>query len=206
MRFNKPFAPQELKLGSPADHPLRPKTEIKRNAIKTSATRRHTNLHRSQLLAVILAPALSLLSIPPAEAYVSPTTGTDFPGAIVRPFDKPAQNWLSGHRGVDLDASPGQIIYSAGNGTVAFAGNVAGTPVVSIDHEPAKRTTYQPIHAFVRRGDVVTEGQPIGYLALTASGHRGLHWGLLTGEDQYENPLSLLEKPVIRLKPVGEHS
>lgn len=148
---------------------------------------------------------LSFASPTSALAYVSPTTATDYPGAIVRPFDKPVENWLSGHRGVDLKAQVGEIIYSAGDGTVAFAGKVAGTPVVSIDHEPGKRTTYQPVHAFVRKGDDVTEGQPIGYLAPSTDGHPGLHWGLLTGKDEYENPLSLLEYPVIRLKPVGEH-
>lgn len=168
-----------------------------------------TTTHRVLLsLFVLAATALGSQSLtsPHAWAYVSPTTGTEYPGAILRPFDKPPQNWNSGHRGVDLDARTGQIIYSAGDGTVAFAGKVAGTPVISIDHTPRKRTTYQPIHPFVSKGDHVIEGQPIGYLAHSTDGYPGLHWGLLTGKDQYENPLSLLDRPVIRLKPVDARS
>lgn len=164
---------------------------------------RTTNRAKKQRALLALAIAACLLTQQQvAYAYVSPTTGTEYPGAILRPFDKPAENWHSGHRGVDLDAQLGQIIYSAGGGTVAFAGKVAGTPVISIDHEPGVRTSYQPIHSFVKTGDSVYEGQPIGYLAPSTDGYPGLHWGLLTGKDQYENPLSLLDKPVIRLKPV----
>lgn len=143
------------------------------------------------LLLLTLAPLLS--------AYVSPTTGADHASGVTRAFDKPAKNWLKGHRGVDLAAEPGATIVAAGEGVVSYVGVIAGTPIVSIEHPDGIKTTYQPVHAVVARGDAVAEGQPIGRLA----GTEGLHWGALVAKDDYINPLSLLKRPTIRLKPVG---
>lgn len=145
---------------------------------------------------VILAPT-------EAAAYVDPTTGKSHATHVTRSADIPQQNWLPGHRGVDLALEVGADVRAAEEGTVTFAGMVAGTPVVSIDHADGIRTTYQPVHARVRAGDAVTEGQVIGRLApSTRDEHDGLHWGALTGRDSYINPLTLLEVPAIRLMPV----
>lgn len=133
----------------------------------------------------------------PAHAYVSPTGSLH----VLRPFDKPERDWLPGHRGVDLDLPVGGAVLAAGEGTVAFVGVVAGTPVVSVDHADGVRTTYQPVHARVSGGEEVVEGQLIGTLAHPVDGHAGLHWGARRGTDDYLNPLSLLDAPVIRLKP-----
>src|ERR687893_3182208 len=89
-----------------------------------------------------------LLSIPSIPAEAAPRGDYDWPlrprPAVVRAFDKPAQNWLPGHRGVDLAGAAGQTVLAAGPGTVVFAGSVAGKPVVSIDHPGGFRTTYEP--------------------------------------------------------------
>lgn len=146
---------------------------------------------------------------------VVPGTGSADPGRFVWPldprpsvsrqFDPPEQNWLPGHRGVDLDARMGQTVVAAGDGVVAFAGVVAGKPVVSLDHEGGLRTTYEPVEASVVAGRRVTRGDPIGTVV---AGHEGcvspacLHWGLRRGRDDYLDPLPLVERPVIRLLPV----
>ena len=118
--------------------------------------------------------------------------------AVVRPFDPPALKWLSGHRGVDLDAPEGATVVSAGAGTVVFAGKVADKDVVSIDHG-GLRTTYEPVRPSVAAGDKVKAGDPIGVLE---AGHclpaSCLHWGARIGKDRYIAPLSLLY-PAIRL-------
>lgn len=142
------------------------------------------------LLVLLLSPCLC--------AYVSPTTGKEYASGVARAFDKPAQNWHRGHRGVDLAARPGASISAAGDGRVSYVGVIAGTPVVAIEHPDGIKTTYQPVHALVRTGDQVQQGQTIGRLA----GSEGLHWGALVGPDDYINPLSLLKLPTIRLKPV----
>ena len=80
------------------------------------------------------------------RGYVDPTTGDPTATRVIRAFDKPEENWLPGHRGVDLALSVGSDVLAAGDGTVAFAGPVAGTPTISIDHSDGVRTTYQPVH------------------------------------------------------------
>ena len=54
--------------------------------------------------------------------------------AVLRMFDAPSPNWNRGHRGVDLAGVPGQPVYAAAAGTVVFAGELAGRPLVSIAH------------------------------------------------------------------------
>lgn len=137
----------------------------------------------------------------PRSAYVWPTGG---PAAVLEGFDPPAVVWGSGHRGVDLALTAGSPVLAAGDGTVVFAGMVAGRPVVSIDHADGIRTTYEPVEAVVGAGETVARGQVIGTLV---AGHRAdgvdaLHWGARTGPKTYVNPLRLLDPPAIRLKPV----
>ncbi len=172
------------------------------------------------------APLLAGRSAPPATAASGlPPAGSGVPGGVVtearstgetgyrwplagtpevtRGFDPPARRWLPGHRGVDLASAPGAVVRAAGDGVVAFAGLVAGTGVVSVDHAGGLRTTYQPLAPAVAAGDRVRAGDPLGVLE---SGHAGcpqpacLHWGLRQGEF-YLDPLSLLGLGRLRLLP-----
>lgn len=124
--------------------------------------------------------------------------------AVVREFDPPERDWLPGHRGVDLAGTAGQAVLAAGDGTVAFAGTVAGKAVVSIDHPGGLRTTYEPVQSSVSLGRRVTRGAVIGVLQ---SGHEGcpaaacLHWGLRRGKE-YLDPLALIGYAPVRLKPL----
>jgi murein DD-endopeptidase MepM/ murein hydrolase activator NlpD len=128
---------------------------------------------------------------------------------VTRAFDAPAPNWNRGHRGVDLAGTAGQPVYAAGPGTVVFAGILAGRPLVSIAHTGGLHTSYEPVLATVRRGQVVTSGQLLGELV---AGHAGcpvaacLHWGAMWGpaaRADYVDPLGLLADTPIRLKPLG---
>ena len=135
-----------------------------------------------------------------ATGYRWPLAGRP---TVTREFDPPARRWLPGHRGVDLAGTPGAAVYAAGAGVVAFAGQVAGAGVVSIDHTGGLRTTYQPLAPAVAAGDRVAAGDPIGVLD---PGHAGcpvpacLHWGLRQGQS-YLDPLSLLRLGRLRLLP-----
>lgn len=170
----------------------------------------------SRLLPALLL-LVCLLAAGPATAG-PPPSGTAPPGSppvgavwvpplpgphVTRPFEAPATPYGRGHRGVDLAAAPGAVVVAAGDGVVAFAGAVAGRPVVSIDHTGGLRTTYEPVEATVGAGQRVAQGSPIGTLA---AGHAGcpaaacLHWGLRRGE-AYLDPLQLLAPPRIRLLP-----
>ena len=154
-------------------------------------------------VALIVVLWAALIAVPLSAAFVDPTTGTPTATQVVRGFEPPEKRWLAGHRGVDLALPVGGKVRTAGDGVVHFAGSVAGTPVVSIVHANGIRTTYQPVHARVEKGDHVSEGQVIGTLAPSADGYPGLHWGAIEGREDYIDPLSLLGEPIIRLKPVG---
>ena len=64
------------------------------------------------------------------------------PARLSAGFDRPPQNWLPGHRGVDLVGQAGDQVLAAGNGVITFAGLVAGKGVVVIKHG-SLRTTYE---------------------------------------------------------------
>ncbi|MGV0716601.1 M23 family metallopeptidase [Mycolicibacterium sp. XJ662] len=127
--------------------------------------------------------------------------------AVVRLFDAPSPNWQRGHRGVDLAGSSGQPVYAAAAGTVVFAGELAGRPLVSLAHPGGLRTSYEPVDPAVRVGQRVDAGTAIGVLQ---AGHPGcptaacLHWGAMWGpasRADYVDPLGLVATTPIRLKP-----
>jgi murein DD-endopeptidase MepM/ murein hydrolase activator NlpD len=127
---------------------------------------------------------------------------------VTRAFDAPSPNWNPGHRGVDLTGAPGQPVYAAGAGTVVYAGELAGRPLVSIAHPGGLRTSYEPVHTSVRVGQLVSAGAVLGELV---AGHAGcaaaacLHWGAMWGpasRADYVDPLGLLASTPIRLKPL----
>lgn len=153
-------------------------------------------------LLLTLSLVFSLLS-PHHPAEADWRWPVDPPVRVLRPFDPPEQRWLAGHLGVDLAAEPGQEIRAAGAGRVHFAGQVAGTPLVSVTHGDL-RTTYLPVESDLVRGDPVAAGDVLGTLA-AAPPHRPdrpcLHWGLLRGDDHLD-PLSLLGLGEFRLLPV----
>ena len=128
---------------------------------------------------------------------------------VLRGFDAPAPNWNRGHRGVDLAGASGQTVFAAAEGTVVFAGELAGRPLVSIAHPGGLRTSYEPVRAVVRVGQLVGSGGAIGELV---PGHAGcgapacLHWGAMWGpasRADYVDPLGLVVTTPIRLKPLA---
>ncbi|WP_233188127.1 M23 family metallopeptidase [Actinomyces qiguomingii] len=163
--------------------------------------------HPNTLHALVAVPAPNRPASLPGMLATAVRYGwpTGIATTVLADFDPPAVVWGSGHRGVDLALAAGSPVLAAADGTVAFAGMVAGRPVVSIDHADGIRTTYEPVEPSVRAGEVVTRGQVIGTLQTghRADGADALHWGARTGPKTYVNPLRLLQPAVIRLKPVN---
>lgn len=120
------------------------------------------------------------------------------PVAVTRPFDPPSQDWLAGHRGVDLAIPVGNEVYSPAAGTVTFAGRLVDRNVVVIEHD-YRRSTFEPVAPRVALGDHVAAGQVIG---IVEEGHSPgpLHWGVKVGPKHYLNPLRQLLCPIV-LKP-----
>jgi murein DD-endopeptidase MepM/ murein hydrolase activator NlpD len=160
------------------------------------------------VVAAVFAPVSAVAgppppTTPPAVArWAAPLAGDV---VVTRPFHPPPLPFAAGHRGVDLAGTPGSPVLAAGDGVVAFAGMVAGRPVVSIDHAGGLRTTYEPVDRSVGAGQRVARGSTVGTLA---PGHAGcpvsacLHWGLRRGET-YLDPMALLRPPRVRLLPLG---
>ncbi len=141
----------------------------------------------------------------PGHGFRSPLTS---PLVVLDLFRPPAEDWMTGHRGVDLATSVGDGVVASGPGLVLWAGELAGRGVVSVLHADGRRTTYEPLTPVVDAGDHVDAGDLIGRVAPGASHCGGvpqcLHWGLRRGE-VYLDPLSLLPprgRP--RLLPLAE--
>jgi murein DD-endopeptidase MepM/ murein hydrolase activator NlpD len=91
---------------------------------------------------------------------------------------------------------------------VVYAGLLAGRQVVSLAHPGGLHTSYEPVQAGVRVGQLLAAGTVIGDLL---AGHPGcpvaacLHWGAMWGpaaRADYVDPLGLLASTPIRLKPL----
>lgn len=125
--------------------------------------------------------------------------------AILRTFDPPARPWLSGHRGVDLQASEdGATVSSPASGTVSFAGVVVDRPVITIDHGGGLRSSFEAVRSTLEAGAAVTEGDVLGWIE---PGHclpgPCVHWGVRRG-DTYVNPLAFVTdlRPSVLLPPL----
>jgi len=184
----------------------------------SSPTAGPTRVPAVRLLAILAAVSVACTTVPavattpmePAGVGGAPDPAGGWPLApphpVVRSFDPPTCTWCAGHRGVDLAGSPGQVARAALAGTVTYAGVLAGRGVVVVDHG-ATRTTYEPVAATTRVGDVVAAGDPIGRLEVVGSHcfpSACLHWGWIrNADDVYLDPLGLVggDRPV-RLLPL----
>jgi len=98
-------------------------------------------------------------------------------------------------------------VLAVADGTITYAGRVAGVGVVVVDHG-AVRSTYQPVVPTVRRGETVESGRVLGTITSVGS-HclpaACLHLGARRGAD-YLDPLSLLGPTPVRLLPLNTES
>ncbi len=167
------------------------------------------------------SPPASFPAAPSRAAAVSPVPSADpspsygryaWPvrGPVLRSFEPPESTFGPGHRGIDIGAAFGTRVVASASGLVAFAGPVAGSLFVSIDHPDGVRTTYSWLSEIsVRAGSAVGRGEAIGS---TGSGHPGsasphLHFGARIGST-YIDPMLLLERGsivgLVHLAPLDE--
>ncbi|WP_205745911.1 murein hydrolase activator EnvC family protein [Egibacter rhizosphaerae] len=132
------------------------------------------------------------------DAEVSGGARPPVDGEVLRGFEPPADPYGPGHRGVALAADPGEPIRAALQGTVTWAGPVAGTGWVTVDHGGGLDTTYGPVEPIaVTEGTRVARGDTLGNLA---PGSGELHWGARRN-GAYLDPLGLLGRWQPRLVP-----
>ena len=124
---------------------------------------------------------------------------------VVGKYDAPKQQWLPGHRGVDLLADPQEAIVAPADGVIAFSGNVGGKAVVTIRHGgdlSGLTSTFEPAIAERDVGAHVAQGERFARVE-GESDHcdeRCLHWGIKSEGRQYTNPESKTRTVRIGLK------
>ena len=176
------------------------------------------------------APVLSSASVPSTVEltasrlrYRSPTAESR--PRVVHPFEKPAQRWSAGHRGVDLAVPENdRHVYAPAPGKVVFSGTVVNRKVLVLAHPDGRRSTFEPMDEALPVGTTVAAGEVIGTVAVTAGGTSErpyrrcttacLYWGVRQGgargdgsgkDAEYINPMSLLgsKEPSILLPVPG---
>lgn len=155
--------------------------------------------------------------------YRSPTAESR--PQVIRPFEKPAQRWSTGHRGVDLAVPENdRRVYAPAPGKVVFSGTVVNRKVLVIAHPDGRRSTFEPMDEALPVGTTVAAGEVIGTVAGTANSNSErpyrrcstlcLYWGVRQGgargdgsgkTAEYINPMSLLgsKEPSILLPVPG---
>lgn len=139
-------------------------------------------------------------TLPPADSpYWLPPLGT--PLEVSGPYRPPPTPYASGHRGIDLPATPGELVHAPVGGVVSFVGQVADRHVLSVRVDSRTVVSFEPIEqadAALAEGAQVLPRQPLGIVA--EGGHcldECLHLGVRV-DDEYVNPLRyFLGKPVL---------
>lgn len=126
-------------------------------------------------------------------------------GIIHADFAKPAQNWLPGHRGIDLVPTTSTVIYAPAPGMIGFAGKVAGKPVVTVLHAGGIRSTFEPAETDLEAGTLIDAGAQLGTISPAGPWHcptACLHWGVKRGND-YLDPWRFIN-PHVRIILLSE--
>ena len=165
---------------------------------------------RPVLPAAALACCLALpapASAQPGAVWLTPPVD----GALAARYDEPERKWGSGHRGVDFAVPAGTAVRAAAPGYVVFAGSVAGTLAVTVDHGSAFETTYTALASVdVTAGEYVDRGHWIGTSAAAhPGGIAGVHLGVKV-DGRYADPVLFLgpldASAAIHLAPVVERT
>src|ERR687892_685237 len=120
-----------------------------------------------------------------AEQQHPPTYAPPVSAPVTDPFRPPTGPYGPGNRGLEYDTRAGDPVWASADGTVVFAGPVAGTLHVSLRHADGVRTSY----SFVDAVDVVLGQQVSRGDQIALAGER-LHFGARDG-DTYFDPAAL---------------
>lgn len=137
-------------------------------------------------------PAPRPVADPVADPFADPAVRSPYrppvDAEVTTPFDMRAGRYGAGNRGLDYDTPPGTDVAAIGDGTVVFAGAVAGRRWITVLHRDGLRSTYGPLDRLdVTRGSVVARGERLG----TTAGV--LHLGVRDG-DEYVDPAALFDR------------
>lgn len=174
----------------------------------------------SCLITTIAALIICCMMVRPSQASTSNTTSYSsgecsalmrWPvsdASIMKRYQAPEKQWLSGHRGIDLNVEEGEELLAPADGMIAFAGNVAGKSVVTIRHGTLHgelTSTFEPATTDLPVGTMVKGGRIFAHVE-GSSDHCTdvcLHWGLKGADRGYTDPEGKVRAVTIALKPDG---
>lgn len=140
--------------------------------------------------------AVSAVPVPSADAadlvFRRPT-----PAPVLDPFRMSEGKYGPGNRGIEYETGELDRIVAAARGTVVFAGPVAGSLFVTVDHGDGLESSYGYVgHILVREGQEVASGD------LVALSDGPFHFSVrLHGEYVDPEPLFGSRRVVVRLVP-----
>jgi murein DD-endopeptidase MepM/ murein hydrolase activator NlpD len=119
---------------------------------------------------------------------------------VTDPFRPPEDPYGPGNRGIEYDTEPGEVVRAAASGGVEFAGAVAGTLHVTVDHGGGLVSSYSYLQRLsVRVGAAVARGAVIGI-----AGER-LHFGVRL-DGTYADPDTFIGVRRVRVRLVPLYS
>lgn len=151
-----------------------------------------------------IPPAVSAplpASAAPAGPSAEPMFRAPVSAPVSDPFRLPEGPYGPGNRGIEYDTEPGEVVAAAAAGEVVFAGSVAGSLHVTVDHGGGVVSSYSYLEAISAPvGASVARGDPVG----TAS--ERLHFGVRV-DGAYVDPASLtaVGTVTVRLVPLNPH-
>ena len=157
---------------------------------------------RRRAAGLLVVPAVALaVSMPASPAgamthHERPVFRPPVDAPVTDPFRPPENPYGPGNRGVEYDTEPGDVVRAAASGTVVFAGAVAGTLHVTVDHGGGLVSSYSYFQRFgVRVGADVAQGAVIG-----VAGER-LHFSVRL-EGAYTDPAGFIGVRRVRVRLV----
>lgn len=161
-------------------------------------------------LTLVLTTVLAATGLPaarlPAGAAGAEQWSPPVDGPVVRGYEPPERPFGPRHLGLDYAAPPGTPVKAAGDGVVAFAGQVGGARSVALQHPSNRRTTYAYLRRLeVRAGATVRRGQVLGHSGSSGPRHEPgiVHFGYRVN-GRAEDPKALFggSRPRISLAPL----
>ena len=130
--------------------------------------------------------AVAAASAGPASVHAAECFWPPVAAPIVDHFRDPACPYCAGNRGLEYATAPGTAVRALAAGTVTFAGDVAGTRYLVVEHADGRRATYGRLDTMnAVNGAVVAAG------SVVATTTAALFVGLRDGEI-YVDPEPLL--------------
>ena len=161
----------------------------------------HRGRCRTRPAILVVAVLLAIWLVPPAHAGgLEPVLVAPTDAAVLDPFRLPHGPYGPGNRGIEYATSPGDPIRAPGAGVVSFAGLVASSSFVTVDHGGGLVSTAGFVgRLMVAAGDRVSTGR------LIAVADGPFHFGVRLHGD-YVDPASLLRRRVTRVRLVPHTS